>query len=89
MISPQLHYERKIDLKLTRFETLGQVSDGEILILEGTAILMIQPAKLLENLCMVGVLDYDAFICVFGMCMLRDQRTFVSHTVNGNETRID
>jgi len=47
------------------FETLCQVLNGGILVLEGRAILMIQPPKLLKDFRVARVLGNNTFVCVF------------------------
>lgn len=44
--------------------------DGEFLILEGRSVLVIEPPKLLKNLCVTGVISDDAFVGILRAGML-------------------
>jgi len=59
---------------LTGLETLGKILYSELLVLEGRAVLVVQPAKLLKNLGMSGIVDNDTFVCVFSADMLDGDR---------------
>ncbi len=53
---------RRGEKSLTSLETLRQILNGEILVLERRAILMVQPSKLLEYFGMRRVVLHDTFI---------------------------
>ena len=69
-MSQQVVLEYGENQKLTCFETLCEVLNGEILILERGAVLVIEPAQLLENLCVAGIVGNDTLISVLCAYML-------------------
>lgn len=48
------------------FETLGQELDGKFLVLERRSLLVVEPAELLENFCMSGVVVDHALVRALG-----------------------
>ena len=58
--------------QLTSLETLGKILYRKLLILEGRAVLVIQPAELLKNFGMSGVVSDDTLVRVFSADMLDD-----------------
>ena len=61
-------------LILTRLEALRQILDGQLLVLERGAVLVVQPTELLQHLRMVRVLLHDTFICVSCADVLKLER---------------
>ena len=68
-----MRYPHRNDLR-TSLEALGQILDGEFLVLERGAVLVIQPPELLENLGVVRVLLHDTLICVSCADVLKLER---------------
>ena len=52
------------------FEAFGEILDRKLLVLEARTILVIEPTKLLENLCMSRVISHNTFISILGLNML-------------------
>ena len=59
---------------LTRLEALRQILDGQLLVLERGAVLVVQPTELLQHLRMVRVLLHDTLICVSCADVLKLER---------------
>jgi hypothetical protein len=62
----------------TCFQTLGEVLDRQVLILERGAVLVIEPAELLQDFCVAGIVSNNAFIGILGshvLCVEREIRT--------------
>ena len=61
-------------MQRTSLEALRQVLDGELLVLERGAVLVVQPTELLQDLRMVGVLLHYPLVSVAGTHMLQPDR---------------
>jgi hypothetical protein len=66
---------RKRTVGRTSFQALGEVLDGEVLVLEGRAVLVVQPPKLLKDFGVTWVVGNDAFVGILGTDMLTDRIT--------------
>lgn len=55
---------------LTSFETLGEVRNGQVLVGEARAALVIQPTQLLQHLGVVGAILEDPLVSVLGSAVL-------------------
>ena len=62
-------------MQRTSLEALGQVLDGELLVLERGAVLVVQPAKPLQDLRVVQVILNDTLVRLSCTHMLRGVRT--------------
>jgi hypothetical protein len=56
---------------LTSFETLGQILDSGVLVLERRAVLMVEPTELLKNFGVARVLGDDPFVGIFSADILK------------------
>jgi len=56
--------------KLTSYQTLGQILDCEILVLEGGTILVVEPSQLLKNLGVTRII-HNMLVGIFGLRMLK------------------
>jgi hypothetical protein len=65
-----VHALEKI-LLLTGRDRLLEIFDGTLLALEATALLVVKPAKLLQDFGMIGVSVQNSTISKFGIVVLR------------------
>ena len=76
--------------KHTSFQTSCQVRHGSLLILERRSILMMQPAQLLQDLCVIRIVLYDFFVShlcpskldgsrCMRICIINEKKTEISH----------
>lgn len=72
----------------TGLEALGQVLDGEFLILERRPVLVVQPPKLLQDLGVVRVLLHDALVRVPRADVLQQPMSQNKHVGNSWKTHV-